>query len=115
MTGLRAYTDPAGGPPVRPAGPGGDGGCLRAVLVLPLLLLYTPAVLLCWAALALEPEAPYDGIREDVRFLAGSSVVLCLLGLLLTITPLFRRVLGRWWFALPLLLATVAHFRGQTV
>ncbi|MFD3468521.1 hypothetical protein ACFWWM_19500 [Streptomyces sp. NPDC058682] len=92
-----------------------DRGCLQWVLGIPLALSYVPAVFTCYAALTLRPEPRDDLLREDVRFLAGCCLVLCLVGLLITITPLFRRTMGRWWFALPFLLATVAYVRAQTV
>ncbi|MFE9635098.1 hypothetical protein [Streptomyces sp. NPDC006463] len=92
-----------------------DQGCLRWVLGVPLALVYVPAVYLCYLALAMQSDPRDDRLREDVRMVAGLSVSLCLLGLLITITPVFRRTMGRWWFALPLLLATVAYVRGQTV
>ncbi|MEU7731071.1 hypothetical protein AB0B78_38600 [Streptomyces sp. NPDC040724] len=92
-----------------------DRGCLQWVLGVPLALVYVPAVLFCYAALEMQPD-PYDyRVREDIRFMAGISLVFCLVGLLITITPVFRRTMGRWWFALPFLLATVAYFRAQTV
>ncbi|WP_327415695.1 hypothetical protein [Streptomyces sp. NBC_01233] len=92
-----------------------DRGCLQWVLVIPLVLLYVPAAFSCWAAVAMRPHSPYDQLREDARFMGNFSVVLCLLGLLITITPVFRRTMGRWWFAVPFLIATVAYFRAQTV
>ncbi|MFD9523415.1 hypothetical protein [Streptomyces sp. NPDC059979] len=91
-----------------------DRGCLQWVLGVPLALVYVPAVFLCYATLAMQPEPYGDRVREEIRFAAGLSLCFCLLGLLITITPLFRRTLGRWWFALPLLLATVAYVRAQT-
>ncbi|MGW7330020.1 hypothetical protein ACWGIU_15785 [Streptomyces sp. NPDC054840] len=93
----------------------GDRGCLQWVLGIPLALSYVPALFTCYAALAMWPEPDDDLLRGEVRFLAGCCLVLCLVGLLITITPLFRRTMGRWWFALPLLLATVAYVRAQTV
>ncbi|WKD33243.1 hypothetical protein [Streptomyces xanthophaeus] len=92
-----------------------DRGCLQWVLGIPLALSYVPAVFTCYVALSIGPDPHDDLLREDVRFLTGCCLVLCLVGLLITITPLFRRTMGRWWFALPFLLATVAYVRGQTV
>ncbi|MEV7444856.1 hypothetical protein ACFCYI_10300 [Streptomyces sp. NPDC056257] len=92
-----------------------DRGCLQWVLGVPLVLLYVPAAFACYVALALRPGSPYDPVRDDARFMGNCSVVLCLLGLMITITPVFRRTMGRWWFAVPFLLATVAYFRAQTV
>ncbi|MFG2984053.1 hypothetical protein ACGFYQ_22825 [Streptomyces sp. NPDC048258] len=90
-----------------------DQGCLRWVLGIPLALVYLPAVHLCFLALIARPAPRDDLAREDIRFMADMSVVLCLLGLLITITPVFRRTMGRWWYALPFLLATVAYARGH--
>ncbi|MFF8260063.1 hypothetical protein [Streptomyces virginiae] len=92
-----------------------DRGCLRWVLGIPLVVLYVPAVYACYIAMAVRPDSPYDRLREDARFMGGFSVVLCLLGLLITITPLYRRTMGRGWFAAPVLIATIAYFRAQTV
>ncbi|MFE1831798.1 hypothetical protein [Streptomyces yangpuensis] len=92
-----------------------DRGCLRPVLAVPLVALYVPAVYACYLALAMRPDSPYDQLREDARFMGGFSVFLCLLGLLITITPLYRRTMTRWWFAAPVLLATLAHVRAATV
>ncbi|MFD6115196.1 hypothetical protein ACFWG0_34590 [Streptomyces yangpuensis] len=94
-----------------------DRGCLRLVLAVPLVALYVPAAYTCCLALAMrpDPDSPYDQLREDARFLGGCSVFLCLLGLLITITPLYRRTLTRWWFAAPALMATVAYVRARTV
>ncbi|MFJ7776468.1 hypothetical protein [Streptomyces yangpuensis] len=92
-----------------------DRGCLRLVLAVPLVVLYVPAVFACYLALAMRPYSPYDQLREDARFLGGFSVFLCLLGLLITITPLYRRTMTRWWFAAPVLLATLAYVRATTV
>ncbi|WP_327263871.1 hypothetical protein OG444_22445 [Streptomyces sp. NBC_01232] len=92
-----------------------DRGCLQWVLGIPLALGYVPAVFTCYAALTLRAEPGDEVMRDTVRFMSGCSLVLCLVGLLVTITPLFRRTMGRWWFAAPFLLATVAYFRAQTV
>ncbi|MFG2975354.1 hypothetical protein ACGFYY_20525 [Streptomyces sp. NPDC048331] len=92
-----------------------DRGCLQWVLGIPLALSYVPALFTCCTALSMRPDPDDDVLRGDVRFLAGCSLVLCLVGLLITITPLFLRTMGRWWFALPFLLATVAYVRAQTV
>ncbi|MGW6980397.1 hypothetical protein ACWGE1_13250 [Streptomyces sp. NPDC054932] len=92
-----------------------DRGCLQWVLGIPLVLVYVPAVFTCYGALAMRPEPGDDLLREDIRFMAGCSLVLCLIGLLITITPVYRRTMGRWWFAAPFLLATLAWFRAQTV
>ncbi|MGW7437369.1 hypothetical protein [Streptomyces sp. NPDC054849] len=92
-----------------------DRGCLQWVLGIPLALVYGPALYACYLAFALRPDADDGRLRDTVRFMSGFSLVLCLVGLLITITPVFRRTLGRWWFAAPFLLATAAYVRAQTV
>ncbi|GAA3244236.1 hypothetical protein [Streptomyces lavendulae] len=86
------------------------------MLGLPLALFcYLPAAYFCYGALVLRPGYPGDRMRDDARFMAGISVGLCFAGLLLTALPLFHRTLGRWWYAGPFLLATLAFLRWQTV
>ncbi|MCX4691702.1 hypothetical protein [Streptomyces sp. NBC_01408] len=83
-----------------------DRGCLQWVLGFWLVVVYLPAALLCWLALVVRPQ--------DVRIVAGLSIGLCLFGLLITVLPVFRRTMGRWWYAVPFLLASVAYVRAQT-
>ncbi|MGO4458335.1 hypothetical protein AB4039_13665 [Streptomyces sp. M-16] len=86
------------------------------MLGLPLVLFcYLPAAYFCYGALVLQPGYPGDRMRDDARLLAGISVGLCFAGLLLTAAPLFHRTLGRWWYAGPYLLATLAFLRWQTL
>ncbi|OKK21092.1 hypothetical protein AMK16_12065 [Streptomyces sp. CB00455] len=92
-----------------------DQGCLRWVLGVPLALLYGPAAYLCYTALAARPGPRDHPWREDVQAVAYLSVGLCLLGLLISVTPVFLRTMGRWWYVLPLLLAAVAFVRAKTV
>ncbi|MFF4582895.1 hypothetical protein [Streptomyces sp. NPDC001389] len=93
-----------------------DRGCLRWVLGAPLaVLVYLPAAYLCYVSLALRPDGPDDRIRDDVLFTAHACVALCFAGLLLTAVPVFHRTLGRWWYAAPFLLASLAFLRGRTV
>ncbi|QES49558.1 hypothetical protein DEJ50_18850 [Streptomyces venezuelae] len=92
-----------------------DQGCLRWVLGVPLALLYAPAVYFCALALIAGPGPGDAPFREDVQTLSVLSAVLCGAGLLITLTPVFRRTMGRWWYALPLLLTTVALVRAATV
>ncbi|MET9604538.1 hypothetical protein ABZZ17_05655 [Streptomyces sp. NPDC006512] len=92
-----------------------DQGCLRWVLGVPLVLIYVPAVLFCWSALAMSPGPADDPLREDVRFAAGLTIAVCFAGLLLTAVPVFHRTMGRWWYAGPFLLASVAWVRALTV
>ncbi|AZM89613.1 MULTISPECIES: hypothetical protein [Streptomyces] len=94
-----------------------DQGCLRWVLAVPLALLYLPATFFLYGSLVLQPDSgsPYDPMRDDARVNAVLSVGLWFLGLLLTAVPVFHRNLGRWWYAVPFLLASVAYWRWQTV
>lgn len=92
-----------------------DQGCLRWVLGVPLGLIYAPAVYFCWLAWAAWPSARDHPWRADIRALAYSSIALCGIGLLITLTPVFRRTMGKWWYILPSLLAAVAYVRSLTV
>ncbi|MFD3699027.1 hypothetical protein ACFWUZ_23290 [Streptomyces sp. NPDC058646] len=92
-----------------------DRGCLQWVLGFWLVLVYLPAAWLCCVALVAEPGPRDHPFREDVRFAAGASVALCLLGVLITVLPVFRRTMGRWWYAAPFLLACVSYVRAQTL
>ncbi|MEV7612881.1 hypothetical protein [Streptomyces sp. NPDC089799] len=92
-----------------------DQGCLRWVLGVPLALLYAPAVYFCALALIAGPGPRDDPFREDVQVLGALSAVLCAAGLLISLTPVFRRTMGRWWYVLPLLLGAVAAVRAGTV
>ncbi|MEV7541675.1 hypothetical protein [Streptomyces sp. NPDC089915] len=94
-----------------------DRGCLRWVLGAPLaVFLYLPAAWLCFVSFGLRPEGgPYDPVRDDARFTAQMCVALCFAGLLLTAVPLFHRTLGRWWYAAPFALASLAFLRVQTL
>ncbi|MGE7388697.1 hypothetical protein ACQKM2_24815 [Streptomyces sp. NPDC004126] len=92
-----------------------DQGCLRWVLAVPLALLYLPATFFLYGALVLQPDSPYDPMRDDARVYAVLSVGMWFLGLLLTAVPVFHRNLGRWWYAVPFLLATVGYWRWLTV
>ncbi|MEW2553242.1 hypothetical protein ACFU9F_05680 [Streptomyces zhihengii] len=100
-------TEPAGEMPL-----GGERGCLRVVLGVPLVLLHAVAAFCCWTALTIRPGHP-----GDEGALAGIELA-CLLvfvteapALLITLTPTGRRVLGRWWTAFALLLVATAAIR----
>ncbi|MGW6869027.1 hypothetical protein ACWGHI_32675 [Streptomyces sp. NPDC054912] len=116
MTPARTTTGRRGGPYRRESVDlPEDRGCLRWVLGVPLVLLYVPAVYACFLALAMSPRSAHDPLRDDVRFAAGASIAVCFAGLLLTAVPVFHRTMGRWWYAGPFLLATVAYVRALTV
>ncbi|MFD7558927.1 MULTISPECIES: hypothetical protein [unclassified Streptomyces] len=92
-----------------------DQGCLRWVLGVPLGLLYAPAAYFCYLALVSRPSPRDDPLRSDMQYLAYFTIILCAIGLLLTLTPVFRRTMGKWWYILPLLLAAVAYVRSVTI
>ncbi len=92
-----------------------DQGCLRWVLGVPLGLIYAFAAYCCYLALASRPSPRDHPLRSDMQYLAYFSITLCVVGLLLTLTPVFRRTMGKWWYILPLLLAAVAYVRSVTV
>ncbi|MFD8789517.1 hypothetical protein [Streptomyces vinaceus] len=92
-----------------------DQGCLRWVLGVPLGLLYALAAYLCWTALAARPGPLDHPFREDVQAMGYLSTGLCALGLLITLTPLYRRTMNRLWYVLPLALGLTALIRAETV
>ncbi|MFF4005807.1 hypothetical protein [Streptomyces sp. NPDC001717] len=92
-----------------------DQGCLRWVLGVPLGLLYAPAAYFCYLALVSRPSPRDHPLRSDMQGLTHVSITLCAIGLLMTLTPVFRRTMGKWWYILPLLLAGVAYVRSLTV
>ncbi|MFE6845686.1 hypothetical protein [Streptomyces sp. NPDC057686] len=88
-----------------------DRGCLQWVLGVPLALIYLPAVYICVLLLVAEPIAAADQRTRDDA-LAMGAVALCLsfAGLLLSLLPVYRRTMNRWWYAVPLVLGTLAYF-----
>ncbi|MFD7258485.1 hypothetical protein [Streptomyces sp. NPDC059874] len=92
-----------------------DQGCLQWVLGVPLGLIYAFAVYCCYLAWTSWPSPRDDPLRSDMQYLAYFSITLCAIGLLLTLTPVFRRTMGKWWYILPLLLAGIAYVRSITL
>ncbi|MFJ3927793.1 hypothetical protein [Streptomyces sp. NPDC090022] len=92
-----------------------DRGCLRWVLGVPLALVHAVAALFCYATLAMRPDGPEDHrTRLDIEASATAVLLVSLTALLITVLPPFRRTLGRWWYAVPLLLSLVAVVRAKT-
>ncbi|MFC9296443.1 hypothetical protein ACFTWH_12380 [Streptomyces sp. NPDC057011] len=93
-----------------------DQGCLRWVLGLPLGVVHAVNAFLVYSALRYGPQAEWD----DQGY-AGTTAVcllalaLSVLGLLITLIPTFRRTLGMWWFAPPLVLGAIAWIRMATL
>lgn len=93
-----------------------DRGCLQWVLGVPLALIYLPAVYLCFLMLVAEPGDPNDDrMRDDTAAGAYLVVGISLFGLLLSLLPVYRRTMGRWWYAAPLVLGLIAYIRAKTV
>ncbi|MFD9724134.1 hypothetical protein [Streptomyces sp. NPDC059072] len=92
-----------------------DQGCLRWVLGVPLALLYLPAVYFCVFLLIADVHPDDDRMRDDVQAGAYAVGAICLVGLLVSLLPVFHRTMGKWWYILPLLLAGVAYVRSLTV
>ncbi|MFD7258487.1 hypothetical protein [Streptomyces sp. NPDC059874] len=92
-----------------------DRGCLQWVLGVPLGLLYVPAAYFCVLMLIAEVHPDDDRMRVDIQTGAHAVFAICLVGLLVSLFPVYRRTLNRWWYALPLLLAAVALIRANTV
>ncbi|WP_371617330.1 hypothetical protein [Streptomyces sp. NBC_00454] len=90
-----------------------DQGCLRWVLGVPLALVYLPAVYLFTILLAAPVDPGDDRRREDAEALGYAVVGITAVGLLLSLLPVYRRTMGRWWYVLPALMAAVAYVRGR--
>ncbi|MEU9181966.1 hypothetical protein AB0C90_35065 [Streptomyces sp. NPDC048550] len=90
-----------------------DQGCLQWVLGVPLGLLYALAAYLCYTALVARPGALDHPFREDVQTMGHLSAGLCGLGLLISLTPLYRRTMNRWWYVLPLALGLTGLLRAE--
>ncbi|MCB5178931.1 hypothetical protein [Streptomyces antimicrobicus] len=93
-----------------------DRGCLRWVLGVPLVLIHGLNAFLVFSAVAHGPQGAWD----DQGY-AGTTaacvlaIALSLLGLAVTAVPSVRRTMGRWWFAPPVVLGTVAFVRAWTL
>ncbi|MGV0095008.1 hypothetical protein [Streptomyces californicus] len=89
---------------------GGDDGCLRRVMAVPLTLLYAAAALCCHAALITRPSGSWDtDAYGAIALMCFLALAACALGLLLTLAPpTVRRAMGRWWLAPPLVLGAIA-------
>ncbi|THA48182.1 hypothetical protein E6R62_29565 [Streptomyces sp. A1136] len=92
-----------------------DQGCLRWVLGVPLGLVYLAAAYCCRIALLMRPDGPHDDhTRADIEACAVAALCVSLLGLLLSLLPVYRRTLSRWWYLVPLALGLVAYVRALT-
>ncbi|MFD6534676.1 hypothetical protein [Streptomyces sp. NPDC060184] len=93
----------------------GDQGCLRQVLMVPLVILYLVAGFFLYTALTIRPSGSWD---DDAR---AGIVLSCLLTLLagaatagLLLLPPVRRIMGLGWAAPALLMAVGAIVRWAT-
>ncbi|MEU6864977.1 hypothetical protein ABZ924_17120 [Streptomyces sp. NPDC046876] len=79
---------------------------------MPLVLVYLPAACLCFFMLIAQAD-PGDGrVRGDIETAAHVVIGISLLGLLLSLLPVYRRTMGRWWYAVPVVLAATAWIRA---
>ncbi|MFB6809713.1 MULTISPECIES: hypothetical protein [unclassified Streptomyces] len=93
-----------------------DRGCLQWVLGVPLALIYLPAAYICFLLLSAEPISPLDHrMREDARTMGGLALCISFAGLLLSLLPVYRRTMNRWWYAVPLVLGAIAYIRAATL
>ncbi|MFE2325758.1 hypothetical protein ACFXD5_17850 [Streptomyces sp. NPDC059385] len=93
-----------------------DRGCLQWVLGIPLGLLNAVNGLLVYAAVRYGPQAEWDdqgyaGTAAACLF----ALMLSVLALLITLIPTFRRTLGLWWFAPPIVMGVIAWVRIATL
>ncbi|KMO99596.1 hypothetical protein ACS04_00980 [Streptomyces roseus] len=92
-----------------------DRGCLQWVLGVPLVLVHLPALYLCTLLLAADPIAAEDHrARDEALSMGVVALCLCFAGLFLSLLPVYRRTMNRWWYALPLTLGTVAYLCGAS-
>ncbi|MFE2141364.1 hypothetical protein ACFXA3_06310 [Streptomyces sp. NPDC059456] len=93
-----------------------DRGCLQWVLGVPLALIYLPAAYICVLLLSADPIAPLDHrTRDDAHAMGVIALCISFAGLLLSLLPVYRRTMNRWWYAVPLLLGTLAYIRAETL
>ncbi|WP_051696580.1 hypothetical protein [Streptomyces sp. NRRL S-244] len=93
-----------------------DRGCLQWVLGVPLALIYLPAAYICFLLLMADPIAPADQrTRDDIHAMGAVALCITFAGLLLSLLPVYRRTMNRWWYAVPLALGAVAYFRVTTL
>ncbi|WP_327284782.1 MULTISPECIES: hypothetical protein [unclassified Streptomyces] len=93
-----------------------DRGCLRWVLGVPLGLIYLPAVYICVLLLMADPIAPLDHrMRDDAHTMGVVAVCISFAGLLLSLLPVYRRTMNRWWYAVPVVLGAIAYIRAETL
>ncbi|MFJ2396419.1 hypothetical protein ACIOTI_27180 [Streptomyces sp. NPDC087843] len=92
-----------------------DRGCLRLVLVVPLILLTLAAAYFCWTALTIRPSGPWDddayaGIVLSCVLSIGAAGAVAVLWLL----PSVRRTMRWWWVGPAVLLGVIAAIRWVT-
>ncbi|MFJ5272351.1 hypothetical protein [Streptomyces sp. NPDC088358] len=92
-----------------------DRGCLRLVLVVPLITLTLVAAYFCWTALTIRPSGPWDddayaGIVLSCVLTIGAAGAVAVLWLL----PSARRIMGWWWVGPAVLSGVIAAIRWVT-
>lgn len=93
-----------------------DRGCLQWVLGVPLVLVHLPAAYLCAILLAGDPIPPQDQrLRDEAHAMGTVALCVCCAGLLLSLLPVYRRTMNRWWYAVPLALGAIAYFRAAAL
>ncbi|MFE0578367.1 hypothetical protein [Streptomyces sp. NPDC058874] len=96
--------------------PPADRGWARRVLGLLLALVHALNAVLVYAAVSRGPQASWDHQGyEGTAAAVFLSLCLSALGLLITLAPPVRRLLGSWWLAPPLVLGVLAWVRIETL
>ncbi|MET7639758.1 hypothetical protein [Streptomyces sp. NPDC005438] len=90
----------------------GDRGCLRALLVVPLVVLTLIAAFFCWTALTIRPSGSWDhdastGIVLSCVLTLGASGLASAMWLV----PSLRRLMPWWWMVPALSLGVLAAVR----
>ncbi|MER6103823.1 hypothetical protein ABT115_16215 [Streptomyces sp. NPDC001832] len=93
--------------------PGGDSGCLRRIMAVPLTILYAIAAFCCYTALITRPSGSWDqDAYGAIALMCWLTIAVSVLGLLVTVAPpTVRRAMGPWWLGPPLILSAIAMAR----
>ncbi|MFJ4779890.1 hypothetical protein [Streptomyces sp. NPDC088762] len=92
-----------------------DRGCLQWVLGVPLGLFYVPAAYFCVLMLIGEVQPGDDRVRAEIESAAHVVFAICVVGLLVSLLPLYRRTMGLWWLLPPVVLGVIAWVRIATL
>ncbi|MEU2390672.1 hypothetical protein [Streptomyces sp. NPDC007369] len=90
-----------------------DRGCLQWVLGVPLALIYVPAAYFTVLMLLSETGTVDDHVRDSMRTTAHVVIAISFFGLLVSLLPVYRRTVSRWWYLVPLGIGLTAYLRAE--